>query len=145
MANLKAANDLLTRFDSGAATTEELLRMVRQELHGNMKECDLLSFWPGMVAAGVLQKACRDWLGDADQGLGYRLLAAQGGIADTEAGLDLWRLAALAHEDRETEAFLLGDGGWDAIRSGTRSYRPRPALSRGLGSVHGHPRATLPQ
>ncbi len=116
MVNLKTANDLLIRFDSGAVPTEELLRMVRQELHENMKECDLLSFWPGTVAAGVLQKASRDWLGDA--GLGYRLLAAQGGIADTEAGLDLWRLAALAHEDRETEAFLLDDGGWDAIGPG---------------------------
>ncbi len=115
MANLKAANDLLTRFDSGAATTEELLRMVSQELHGNMKKCDLLSFWPGTVAAGVLQKACRDWLGDTVQGLGYRLLAAQGGIADTEAGLDLWRMAVLAHEDEQTEARLLGAGGWDAI------------------------------
>ena len=118
MANLKAANDLLTRFDSGTATTEELLRMVSQELHGNMKKCDLLSFWPGTVAAGVLQKACRDWLGGTDQGLGYRLLAAQGGIADTEAGLDLWRLAVLAHEDEQTEARLLRDGGWDAIGPG---------------------------
>jgi pyruvate,water dikinase len=83
-----------------------------------MKECDLLSFWPGTVAAGVLQKACRDWLGDTDQGLGYRLLAAQGGIADTEAGLDLWRLAVLAHEDEQTEARLLSEGGWDAIGPG---------------------------
>jgi pyruvate,water dikinase len=115
MANLKAANDLLTRFNSGTATTEELLRMVSQELHGNMKECDLLSFWPGTVAAGVLQKACRDWLGDMDQGLGYRLLAAQGGIADTEAGLDLWHLAVLAHEDKTTEAVVLGDGDWNSI------------------------------
>jgi phosphohistidine swiveling domain-containing protein len=117
MANLKAANDLLIRFDSGTATTEELLRMVSQELHGNMKKCDLLSFWPGAVAAGVLHKACRDWLGDTDQGLGYRLLAAQGGIADTEAGLDLWRLAARAHEDQETETVLLGDGAWESIHA----------------------------
>ncbi len=115
MANLQAANDRLTRFDSGTAPTEELLRMVSQELHGNMKKCDLLSFWPGTVAAGVLHKACRDWLGDTDQGLGYRLLEAQGGIADTEAGLDLWRLAVLAHEDEHTEACLLDEGGWNAI------------------------------
>jgi pyruvate,water dikinase len=115
MVNLKAANDRLIRFDSGAATTEELIRMVGQKLHEGMKECDLLSFWPGMIAAGVLQKACRDWLDDAGQGLGYRLLAAQGGIADTEAGLDLWRLAALAHEDRQTEMLLLGAGDWDAL------------------------------
>jgi phosphohistidine swiveling domain-containing protein len=115
MANLKAANDRLSRYNSGTATTEELLRMVSQELHGNMRKCDLLSFWPGMVAAGVLRKACRDWLDDAGLGLGYRLLAAQGGIADTEAGLELWRLAALAHEDRQTEMLLLGAGSWDAL------------------------------
>ncbi|MCL5281430.1 MAG: PEP-utilizing enzyme [Planctomycetes bacterium] len=118
MADLKAVNDLLTRFDGGAATTEELLRMVRQELHASMKKCDLLCFWPGMLAAGVLQKACRDWVGDADPGLGYRLLTAQGGIADTEAGLDLWRLAVRAHEDQETETALLGDGTWESIHSG---------------------------
>jgi phosphohistidine swiveling domain-containing protein len=123
-ANLKAANDLLTRFDSAAATTEELLRVVSQELHGNMKKCDLLSFWPGMVAAGVLRRACRDWLGDTDQGLGYRLLAAQGGIADTEAGLDLWRLAVLAHEDEQTEAHLLSEGGWDRIGPGLTHTDP---------------------
>ena len=118
MADLQAANDLLTRFDCGAATTEELLRLVSQELHENMKKCDLLCFWRGMVAAGMLHKACRDWLDDAGLGLGYRLLAAQGGIADTEAGLELWRLAALAHEDEQTQVRLLSEGGWDAIGPG---------------------------
>jgi phosphohistidine swiveling domain-containing protein len=115
MTNLKTANDRLTRLDCHAAPTEELLRMIVEKLHEGMKECDLLSFWPGMVAAGVLQKACRDWLGDPDPGLGYRLLAAQGGIADTEAGLDLWRLAVLAREDKETETMLVGHSTWDAI------------------------------
>jgi len=47
----------------------------------------------------------------------YRLLAAQGGIADTEAGLDLWRLAALAHDDSATERILLSDADWGDIRS----------------------------
>jgi phosphohistidine swiveling domain-containing protein len=141
MANLKAANDLLARFDSATATTGELLRMVSQELHGNMKKCDLLSFWPGIVAAGVLHKACRDWLGDTDQGLGYRLLAAQGGIADTEAGLDLWRLAVLAHEDEQTEAHLLREGGWDRIGPGLTHTGPGRRFLAAWDqfmSTHGH-------
>jgi len=116
-AGFKARNDTLDRFDSAAATTEELTRMVTQTLHENMKDCTLLFLWPGSVASMVFQSACQRWLGGADQALGFRLLAAQGGMADTDAGLDLWRLAAWAHEDRRTEAALLGDGAWNAIRS----------------------------
>jgi phosphohistidine swiveling domain-containing protein len=114
-ARFKARNDAVARVDAGGATTEELTRMVTQTLYENMKGCTLLHLWPGAVAAGVLGKVCRDWLGEKD--LSFRLLTAQGGITDTEAGLDLWRLAALAHEDQQTEAVLLRDGAWDTIRS----------------------------
>jgi len=124
MTNFKARNDALARFDSEAATTEELIRMVTQTLYENMKDCELLYMWPGSVASGVFQRACQNWLGGVDPALGYRLLAAQGGIADTEAGLDLWRLAALAHEDKETEAALLGGRGWNAIRQRLTSTDP---------------------
>ncbi len=116
LANFKARNDALARFDPAAATTEELTRMVTQTLHENMKDCTLLYMWPGSVASMVFQRACRNWLGDSDQALGFRLLTAQGGMADTEAALDLWRLAARAHENKDTEAVLLGDGGWNALR-----------------------------
>jgi rifampicin phosphotransferase len=116
MADFTARNDALARFDSAAATIEELTRMVTQTLYEDMKDCTLLYLWPGSVASMVFQRICQKWLGDMDRAVGYRLLAAQGGIADTEAGLDLWRLAALAHEDRETEATLLGDGDWESSR-----------------------------
>ena len=116
MANFKARNDAVARFDSDAATTDELTRMVTQTLHENMKDCELLYFWPGAVAAGILQKACRAWLDVQDLTLGYRLLAALGGIADTEAGLDLWCLAALTREDKGTEAIVLGAEVWDKTR-----------------------------
>jgi len=115
MADFKTRNDAVARFDSDAATAKELTRMVTQTLYENMKDCTLLYFWSGSVAAGVLRKACQDWLGDRDQAIGYRLLTAQGGMADAEAALDLWRLAALAHEDEATEAALLADGAWDTI------------------------------
>jgi pyruvate,water dikinase len=36
-------------------------------------------------------------------------------MADIEAGLDLWRLAELAHADRETEAALLSGDCWSAV------------------------------
>jgi pyruvate,water dikinase len=115
LADLRARNDTVARFDSTAATTEELVRLGTQTLHENMIGSALLYMWLGMAAAGVCQKACRDWLGDKDSALYYRLLAAQGGIADTEAALDLWRLAVLAHADEMTEASLVGDDDWGSI------------------------------
>jgi phosphohistidine swiveling domain-containing protein len=116
MAGFKTRIDALARFDSTGATTEELTRMVAQILHEHMGACEILYLWSGGVASGVLQKIGRDWLSDVDPAVGFRLLAAQGGLADTEAGLDLWRLAAQAHQDRQTETALLSDGGWEAIR-----------------------------
>ncbi len=115
MVGLKTRNDVLARFDVAAATTEELTRTLMQSLQESLRSCDLIYFWWDGVAAGVFSKVCRDWLGDGEQGLGYRLQKAQGGIADTEAALDLWRLAALAHEDKETESALAGDGAWETI------------------------------
>ncbi|MCL5281431.1 MAG: PEP-utilizing enzyme [Planctomycetes bacterium] len=116
MAGFKARTDALARFNSAEATTEELTRMVTHVLYEHMSACELLYIWSGGVASGVLQKICRNWLRDVDPAVGFRLLAAQGGLADTEAGLDLWRLAALAHEDRQTETALLGDEAWDSLR-----------------------------
>ncbi len=116
VADFKIGNDALVRFDSAAATTAELTRMVTQMLYERMDACELLYLWSGGVASGVLQKICRNWLRDVDPAVGFRLLAAQGGLADTEAGLDLWRLATLAHENRQTEAALLGDDAWDSVR-----------------------------
>jgi pyruvate,water dikinase len=115
MAGFKACNDALAGFDVAAAATEELPRVLMQSLRQSLKGFDLLYFWWDCVAAGVFSKACKDWFGGKEQGLGYRLQMAQGGITDTEAGLDVWRLAALAHRDKETEAALLGDDAWDTI------------------------------
>ncbi len=115
MADFKARTDTLARFDSAGATTEKLTRMVTQMLYEHMNACEILYLWSGGVASGVLQKICRSWLRDVDPGAGFRLLAAQGGLADTEAGLDLWCLAAQAHEDRQTEAALLGNETWDFV------------------------------
>jgi len=116
MAALKARNDALAEFDAAAVTTEELTRTLMRSFQESLKDCDLLYFWWDCVAVGALGKACRDWLGDREQGVGYRLQTAQGGITDTEAGLDLWRLAALAHEDRETQGALIGEDAWSAVR-----------------------------
>jgi len=116
LASLKTRNDQLNRFDVDAARTDELARMVGETLRENLRDLDLLLLLPGALAVGLFQRVCQRWLGDTRLILACRLLAAQGGIADTEAGLDLWRLAALAHDDAETERILVAGGDWADIR-----------------------------
>jgi pyruvate,water dikinase len=115
MNDLKARIDALANFDLAAATTEELIRTLRESLQEMLKNCDLLYFWWDCLAVGILIKACRDWFGAEEPGLSYRLQTAQGGITDTEAGLDLWRLATLAHSHNGTENLLLTEDAWDVI------------------------------
>jgi pyruvate,water dikinase len=141
IARLRAYNETLARLPHETVTTEELVRMATHTFSEAIKDCSLLYFWSGAVAIGVLRKACCDWLGDKDEGLGYRLLTAQGGMADVEAALDLWRLAALAHEDRETEATLSGDDAWDAISprlAATNHGRQFLAAWDRFMAAHGH-------
>jgi pyruvate,water dikinase len=116
LACIRACNEQLERLDIDATGSDELARMVSETLLENLRKLDLLLLLPGFLAVMLFQRACRRWLGDEDLILAARLMAAQGGIADTEAGLDLWRLAALAHEDRETEHLLLAGGAWADIR-----------------------------
>ena len=63
----------------------------------------------------MFQKACRDWLGEP--GLTLRLFAALGGMPVAEAGLALWRLAALAHADGDTEAAVSSENNWPEVRA----------------------------
>jgi len=117
LARLRACNDDLEALDIDAMRVSDLVAMMTEPLRESVKACDLLLLLPGALAIGVFQKVCQGWLDDDDLTTAYRLMAAQGGIADTEAGLDLWRLAVLAHEEAETEAALGAEGEWDAVRS----------------------------
>ncbi len=115
VAHLRAYNDAVARLPGETGTIEELVRKATHMFSGLAKDFTLLYFWSGAVAMGVLRRACCDWLADNDEGVGYRLLTAQGGMADVEAAFDLWRLAVLAHEDRQTEAALSGDDAWGTV------------------------------
>jgi phosphohistidine swiveling domain-containing protein len=114
-ARIRQRNDRLCALDLEAMDTTGLGATLVTSLWHNVGDVDLLYLATSAPAMLLFERACRHWLGEPDLGLGYRLLAAQGGMADTEAGLDLWRLAELAHADMETETTLLSGDSWPPI------------------------------
>ena len=116
-ARVKHRGDALAALDLESMSTVELARGFLPVLHEGLADWDLLYLGVRAGALLVFEKACRDWLGDQDLSLANRLFAALGGIPETEAGLALWRLAALAHADRETEHTVNSGDDWPAIRT----------------------------
>ncbi|MEN6575175.1 MAG: PEP/pyruvate-binding domain-containing protein [Phycisphaerales bacterium] len=123
-ARIKARNEELLAIDMEAMSTADLARLVPATLRQNVDDLDLLYLVTSAPAILLFDRACRRWLGDQDLTLGYRLLAAQGGIADTEAGLELWRLAESAHGDAQTEGTLLSEDSWGPARERLRGTEP---------------------
>ncbi len=140
-ASMRAQGDALSRMDAKAMPTEQLASLIGEILDGSLANTDLLFLGPSALGVPVLEKVCRDWLGDEDLTLTYRLFAAQGNIADTQAGLDLWRLAALAHESSEVESLLLSETAWDRLHPALeRTEHGRPFLASWdrFMTAHGH-------
>ena len=70
-------------------------------------DVDLLYLINGGAGMPVLERAYEKWLGETDLTIMYRLFAAQGGMADAEAGLAMWSLAELAYANDQTREQLL--------------------------------------
>ena len=113
--HLKAHINELVRVNIEAMPTPDLVRLCVPLLREPFKGVDLLYLATPAVALPVLQKACREWLGEHEPAFGQRLFAALGGMPTAEAGLALWRLASLAHADRDTEAALDSNDGWSQV------------------------------
>ncbi|HSV99903.1 MAG TPA: PEP/pyruvate-binding domain-containing protein [Sedimentisphaerales bacterium] len=140
-ARIRARNDELLAVDLAAMDTADLARLVTASLRENLGDLDLLYLVTSGPALLLFDLACRRWLGDQDLTLGFRLLAAYGGMADTEAGLDLWRLAELAHGDTQTEKLLLSGDSWEQVRErlrGTRHGRQFLVAWERFVAEHGH-------
>jgi pyruvate,water dikinase len=118
LARFKTRTDELVRLDIGILSTPELTRLCVRMVREALEDADLLYLTQG-AALPVFQKACRDWLGEPD--LTLRLFAALGGMPDAEAGLALWRLAALAHADGNTENAVSSENSW--LEDRARLYR----------------------
>jgi len=113
---VRTRSDALRALDTDPLSNAELANMHLSSLWDMVPDVDLLYLVSGSVAPLVLGRAIHKWLGETDDGLMYRLFAAQGGMADTEAGLAMWALAQRAHADEVTREALRGPGSWDEVR-----------------------------
>jgi pyruvate,water dikinase len=71
----------------------------------------------GAMYPASLLTLCRKWLDDRDGSLTNRLMAGQGNMESAEAGLDQWRLAALAHDHPEVERTLVNSTDFRTARA----------------------------
>jgi pyruvate,water dikinase len=139
LACFKTQTDELDRMDLGAMSTAELTRLCGQYIREIFKNADVLYLATQGAVLPVFLKACRDWL--SEPGLALRLFAALGGLPVAEAGLALWRLAVLAHADRDTEAAVASENNWPEIRARlcrTKHGRKFLAAWDAFMTEHGH-------
>jgi pyruvate,water dikinase len=140
-ARVRARSGTLRALDTNPMSNAELADMHLSSLWDMVPDVDLLYLISGAVAPLVLGRALLRWLGETDGTVMYRLFAAQGGMADTEAGLAMWSLADRAHADAETREALLDGGSWDEIRERlvpTKHGREFVAAWDRFMAEHGH-------
>ena len=114
-ARFKIRTDELVQRNVQAMPTPELVRLCAEIIREPFKDVDLLYLAAPAAALPVLQKACRDWLGEPEPAFIYRLFSALGGMPTAEAGLALWRLAILAHADADTGAAVGSEDEWPEV------------------------------
>lgn len=116
LARMRTGINEQRRLDFENMSTAELANTICTSQTKIVSELDLMYLFTSAPKIMIFERACCKWLGDKDFHLGYRLMAAQGGMADTEAGLDMWRLAKLAHTDVQTESILMSGDPWSELQ-----------------------------
>ncbi|MGB2861993.1 MAG: PEP/pyruvate-binding domain-containing protein, partial [Sedimentisphaerales bacterium] len=141
IAKVGAKNEKWPRLDAANLTTEEITTYCREIM---MDITDLvghaLYLFSIMGALPFLDMVCTKWLPDGNTKTG-ELLAGIGGMVDATAGLDIWRLAALADSKTEVKELILSDKDWSTIEeklSETDSGREFLAEWNGFMLRHGH-------
>ena len=114
---LKTQNDEFFTRDIEAMSLPELAAALNHLARERFEDWDLLYLITQGATLPLYEWACRRWLSDSNLALGHRLFAGLGRVPEVEAGLALWRLAALAHADAELAAILGSDDEWPRVHA----------------------------
>jgi pyruvate,water dikinase len=121
-----AENEQWSRLNSAGMTTEEIAACCQEIMIKLTERLGLILYLFSVLGAlPVLEMVCRRWLSDGGTKAG-KLLAGMGGMVDAAAGLDIWRLAAMAHSNGEVRDLILSGKDWRTIEE--ELCRGRPAL-----------------
>lgn len=129
LARAGAENERLSRLKPENHTDEELAALCQEIMMKLTKRLELIiNLLSVLGALPFLEIVCDRWLprvfpaGDS-RGASVKtgkLLAAMGGMVDATAGLDIWRLAAIAHSKPEIRDLILSNKDWHTIEEELR-------------------------
>jgi pyruvate,water dikinase len=141
-AALRRNTERLERSDLNSLPDSALIGQLHALLEDPSVAMRAISY--GGIGAMYLSPAfavCRRWLGDTDGSLANRLLGGLGHMDSAESGLDLWRLAAFAHQHPEVERTILTTATFESISAALPSLAGGPEFSdswREFMREHGH-------
>ena len=101
-----SSEELITCFQNIMATISELMGAV-------------LYLFSALAALPALDIVCSKWLPDGT-GKAGKLMAGMGNMVDAAAGLDIWRLAAMAHSKTKVNDLILSNKNWSTIEEEMR-------------------------
>ena len=110
-----ADNEKWYSLDTAGLTTQQIVTNCQEimvsfsELIGNA-----LYLFSVLFALPILDMVCTKWIPEGNKITG-KLLAGIGGMVDAVAGLDIWRLAAVADSKAEVKELILSNDNWGTI------------------------------
>jgi pyruvate,water dikinase len=117
LARAGAQNEKWSRLDVANLTTEEIMACCQEIM---MKLTEPIRQMPYLVsifgALVILDVLCKRWLPEGSARVG-KLLAGMGGMVDAAAGLDIWRLAAMAHSKPDVDDLILSNKDWHTVEA----------------------------
>jgi len=141
LARVEAQNEKWSRLDAASLTIEEITACCQEIMMKLTERLGLILYLLSVFGAlSILDMVCDKWLPEGSTRAG-RLLAGMGGMVDAAAGLDIWRLAAVANSKAEVRDLILSNEDWRAIEenlSHTGSGREFLAEWNRFMLLHGH-------
>ncbi|MBI4830965.1 MAG: hypothetical protein HY801_05305 [Candidatus Lindowbacteria bacterium] len=114
----------LRKIEANYPSEDEILKRVQTAMDDISYVATAVPFAGiGICFFAILEKLCQKWLGDQHGVIANRLLTAVGGMRSAESGLDLWNLAAKAHEHPEVERIIRSCPDWRTASKQLQSTR----------------------
>ena len=141
LAKVGTETEKWSRIDPSSLTAEEITMYCREIMTDFSELLSHVLYLFSMISAILMiDMICNRWFPDGNVKSG-KLLGGIGGMVDATAGLDMWRLASVAHSNMDVKNLILSNDDWDTIESKlSRTDLGREFLAHWDGFMlqHGH-------